>query len=234
MNKSNEFSAVSKGWGKWGRPEVPKSGWQCIGIDDSRGLGGGGDDYDGPRGPYGRHDGPNRGRGEGSSELDDICQMCERTPIRYLHKMIHHKWEGTLICGCICAGAMEENYVRAQKREKDYKSFQGKKKRWLMSTWKVSRKGNEYKNKHGFNVTVFRRGAMWGAIVSDRGNNRKTTISGFPTVSAAKLGSFDLLAKMQRWRAEWIKANPIVEPLDEFFLIRSGPADPSLSGGRAA
>jgi hypothetical protein len=53
---------------------------------------------------------------------DFICQMCEVQHIRYIHHMTHPQIPGELLCGCICAGYMENDYTGAKKRETNFKN----------------------------------------------------------------------------------------------------------------
>lgn len=51
-------------------------------------------------------------------EPSAICEMCEVMVIRYVHHMKHPEYPVTLLCGCICAGYMEEDVVAAIKRHR--------------------------------------------------------------------------------------------------------------------
>lgn len=50
-------------------------------------------------------------------EPSQICEMCERQIIRYVHYMRHPGYPAVLECGCICAGYMAEDPAGAKERE---------------------------------------------------------------------------------------------------------------------
>src|SRR6516225_4726506 len=63
----------------------------------------------------------------GIDDLEDdraTCEMCETAEVRYVHTMTHPAFEGELEVGCVCAGNMEQDLVRAEVREKEFKRRQ--------------------------------------------------------------------------------------------------------------
>jgi hypothetical protein len=54
-----------------------------------------------------------------------ICEMCSRQEIRYVHIMHHDDFPRTLEVGCVCAGHMEGDLDAARNREKTTKRLEG-------------------------------------------------------------------------------------------------------------
>jgi hypothetical protein len=121
--------------------------------------------------------------------------MCERQEIRYVHYMEHPDYPGTLSCGCICAGHMEEDPVAAQKRETRAQSATQRRARWLgRKGWRRSAKGNIYMRADGYYITVFQRGGGYKAVVSKPATGFKHFGKrSFPSEASAQLASFDAL-----------------------------------------
>jgi len=69
-------------------------------------------------------------RGWECIEMEDIgedletCEMCLTAQVRYVHVMRHSQFPRSLRCGCICAAAMEQDYVAAVGREEHFKRRQ--------------------------------------------------------------------------------------------------------------
>lgn len=118
---------------------------------------------EGPEQGYGRwgHAGvPHRGWTcddiEDLGEPSATCEMCEVQEIRYIHHMSHPRYEGTMACGCICAGHMEGDVFAAEERERRMKNAAARRRRWLSRKgWRVSRNGNPTIKAYGYRVTVF-------------------------------------------------------------------------------
>jgi hypothetical protein len=68
---------------------------------------------------------------EDLGEPSAVCEMCETQEIRYVHHMEHPNYVGSLGCGCICAGRMEEDYEGARRREQAFRNAAGRRQRWL-------------------------------------------------------------------------------------------------------
>lgn len=130
--------------------------------------------------------------------------MCEARLVRFVHVMEHPDYDDELHVGCVCAGHMEGDLLRARKREESFKTIQIRRKRWLNRKWRVSKLGNLLLNTHdGFMVVIYDRGAIWGARVQHRRSGYKR-ISQLPylTRDQAKLAAFDVMIDMKR-RAPW-------------------------------
>ena len=96
---------------------------------------------------------------EDLGEPSTICEMCETMEIRYVHIMEHDDWTGTLRCGCVCAGHMEQDLKGAKRREAGMKSRARRRAAFPQSPrWKHSReKGTPYIKVDGIHVMVMPR-----------------------------------------------------------------------------
>lgn len=129
------------------------------------------------------------------------CEMCETTEIRFVHHMEHPDYPDVLECGCICAGHMEQDLVRARSRETRMVNAARRRSKWLTRAgWQVSASGNPYINAHGYNVVVFRAGAAWRFRVQKRESDDPPLLArkDYPSQDAARLRAFDAV--------EWMRA----------------------------
>ena len=100
---------------------------------------------------------------EDLGEPSAVCEMCETQEIRYVHSMQHPHYPQILMCGCVCAGYMEEDPAWARQREGELRSISSRRQRWLSRNWRISRSGNSYLNVEGRNVVVYPGAAgRWG------------------------------------------------------------------------
>lgn len=154
----------SAGKGKWASAGVPHRGWRCVNVED---LG----------------------------EPLMTCEMCESAEIRYVHYMQNDRYPGTLACGAICAGHMESDLLRAEARDKKMRSAASRRKRFPGRVgWRMNEKGNHLLKANGYRITVFRRGLLWGAVVSRPAlDNGFFTREKFATAEAAKMAAFDTM-----------------------------------------
>lgn len=151
--------------GKWSQPGVPHRGWTCVDVLD---LG----------------------------EVNHTCEMCEDTAVRYVHVMHHQDYQyHQLLCGCVCAGNMEQDLVGARRRERDFKQRQSRRRKWLTRKWRVSARGNEFLNTDGFNMVIYPRGSGWGYHLSD--SDRNYASPAFKTTNEAKLALFDAMLDLK-------------------------------------
>ncbi len=149
-------------------------------------------------GKWGQAGVPKRGwRCVGFKDLDEpseICEMCERMPIRFVHEMEHDDYPDTLRVGCVCAGNMQQDLVAARRRDDEMKSRASKKRRWLTRNWKKSAKGNDTLVADGYRVAVYPKGGHYGATVSSTsGDYLRHSKRQYPTADAAKLAAFDVI-----------------------------------------
>jgi hypothetical protein len=168
------MTTETTGTGKWTQAGVPRKGWTCVDIEELE-------------------------------EQDHLCEMCEARHVRFVHVMEHPRYEDVLRVGCVCAGHMEENVAGARKREVGFKGERSRRKRWLSREWRISTSGNEFLNTNdGFNIVVYRKGAIWGARVEHRSSNyQRTSKLPYQTQDQAKLAAFDAMIGMKHsepWR----------------------------------
>lgn len=127
-----------------------------------------------------------------------ICEMCERQEIRYVHFM-EHPDHAPLACGCICAGHMEENLIRAKARETKVKAVTHRRSRWLdLKGWYRSRHGNLTIHMNGFTIVVFPKGEGWGGLIEHvRTQRKRFARRTYPTRQAAQLAAFDAMVVLE-------------------------------------
>lgn len=138
----SEETAIKNGSGKWGSPLLPKFGWE----------------YCAER-PITDEETPVA-----------VCEMCERTQIRYVHHLRHPVSGDRLDVGCICAGHLIRHMGYAKKMEAAIKTrakFPERK------GWKRSRKGNWFIKVDGWVMTVHNAGRAWRVHLSGRGHEVK-------------------------------------------------------------
>jgi hypothetical protein len=157
--------------GKWADPGFPKRGWVLIEIGDL---------------------GPNQ-------SAFAICEMCEVRDIRYVHHVEHHDYPEGLGVGCVCGGRMTEDPAAAEAGERGLRNIAGRRARWLSRHWRESRKGNEFLNVDGFNISVFPKSGGWGGCVKNSETERAVFAKRtYPTAEAAKLAAFDAMLYLER------------------------------------
>ena len=161
-------------WGKWGRQGVPHKGWFCVEVIDLEN-----EDLEDP---------------EIEVSLDRIiCEICEAASIRFVHIMKNSDYPGTLHCGCVCAGNMENDLVGAHRREADFRNRQKQRAGWLNHRWRVSQSGNEWRMFKGLRVVVFQKGCRFSGIVTESETERSFfTMGSFKTSDEAKLAALDI------------------------------------------
>lgn len=85
----------------------------------------------------------------------EICELCGHQIIRYVHHMYHQETGRTMDCGCICAGKLEGDIEKAQKREASFKNKKQRKLNFLKKTWKRSARGHEYLKIKNHLIVIF-------------------------------------------------------------------------------
>lgn len=142
-------------------------------------------------------------RGWRCVEIEDLgapkatCGMCEAQRIRFVHYMEHDDYPGTLPCGCVCAGHMEQDLARAEARDHSMRGRASKRTRWVARRWKVSQRGNEWIEADGYRVTIFRRGGGWAAALNAvAGTYQAFSRRFYATEDEAKLAAFDAISRL--------------------------------------
>lgn len=157
-------------------------------------------------------DGPSGGRGKWSQpgvpkkgwdciNVEDVgedlqqCEMCESAHIRFVHYMQNARYPEQLACGAVCAGHMEEDLVRAERRDKEMRSNAGKRKRFpSLQGWYSSRSGNPTIKRGGATITVFQKGKHWRGVVNHvHLDNPLYTRDTFETKEEAQRAAFDTM-----------------------------------------
>jgi hypothetical protein len=136
---------------------------------------------------------------EDSGELSSICEMCETKSIRYIHYMQHPDYDQILGVGCVCAGNMESNLLRAKRRENFMRSRKGKRKRWINRKWKISQRGNSFIESDGFVVVIKYSNSFWSASIKHKHESSEKwhwIRKKYNSEDQAKLAAFDLLTKI--------------------------------------
>jgi hypothetical protein len=129
---------------------------------------------------------------EDLKEPSQICEMCESQTIRFVHYMKHDDFEDGLGVGRTCAEHMEENYERAEAREKKLKTAARHRTNWSQRGWKTSAKGNDYKNIDGFNIVILFKNNKWSYVIKVNNNDKgKFSPHKYETVEDAKLAAYD-------------------------------------------
>ena len=127
-----------------------------------------------------------------------LCQMCETQEIRYVHHMQHAGFPTILEVGCICAGHMEGDYLRAKTREDRLKKAASRRKRWpFLKAWTTSQNGNPMIRKYGYRVTIFKGGSLWSGVIVDENNKKLFAKKSYQTELAAKLAAFNGIMWLQ-------------------------------------
>ena len=124
---------------------------------------------------------------------DLVCEMCETQAIRYVHFMQHPDYPGTLACGCICAGHMEQDIAGARHREATAINAARRRAGWLdRKGWRRNVRGHLRIRTDGFRIVIFRRGSGYGGVISTQGFERFSRKT-YPTEAAAQLAALDAM-----------------------------------------
>ena len=95
---------------KWG---APLDGWRCIGVEDVR---------------------------EDDPEADLFeCELCGCSNVRFVHVMDHDLYFEEVRVGCICAGVMEDDILKAQERERLMRNRARRRKNFIKREWELVR-----------------------------------------------------------------------------------------------
>lgn len=173
-----EADAIQRGRGKWGQPRVPHRGWVCVGEYDTF-------------------------EAVGEDEFE-TCGMCESAQVRFVHIMENERYPDQLMCGCICAGHMEQDLAIAEARDKAMRSTASRRDHFpKRAAWKLSAKGTPHIKVRGYHLMVVRRGDTFG--VGATLPERREPIWGskrYSTIEHAQKGCFDALIFLQGQRGE--------------------------------
>lgn len=110
---------------EWG---APLEGWYCVGVTDVRE-----DDLEAP--------------------LSE-CELCGCRKVRYEHVMEHNAYFESVTVGCICAGIMEGDILKAEEREWQMRNRSKRRKNFLRHTWKHDRRNVWSRRYRGQDLTI--------------------------------------------------------------------------------
>jgi hypothetical protein len=111
--------------------------------------------------------------------------------------MRHSEYNDILGVGCVCAGHMEGNLIRAKARDDLMKSRMNKRKKWLTRAWKTSKKGNSYIESDGYIIVMKKQGNLWSALIKNANETfKKWSQRKYESVESAKLAAFVYLTKI--------------------------------------
>ena len=116
------------------------------------------------------------------------CGMCGHQIIRYVHIMTHPDYPGSVGAGSVCAGRMEGNLDKAEKREREYINLQNRRKNFVKREWKKSRKGNLFLTLEGVVIIILSDKFLDGHWLYSIHNEMSKS---FPSLEQAKLAAFD-------------------------------------------
>lgn len=128
----------------------------------------------------------------GPNQLE-ACEMCHQAQVRYVHVMEHDDFPERVAAGCICAGAMEGDPMRARERETNVKNRSQRRANWIRRKgWKPSGKGNPTIRIEGYQVTAFPHGNRWKWSIAVSGPSRpKFSPTSYASSEEAALAAFD-------------------------------------------
>jgi hypothetical protein len=117
----------------WNIPGIPHRGWNLVDVIDVR------ED------------------GQSEDETDyETCMMCGNERIRFVHILEHSEISDELRVGCICAEKMTSDYVNPKRMENDLRNKAARRSNWINKDWKFSKNGNQYLNKDGHLLLIYR------------------------------------------------------------------------------
>lgn len=120
---------------QWNQKGIPHKGWECVGMEDL-GESLDGLDYEEKLGCY------------------EVCQMCGKEGIRYVHIMRHPDYPVLLRVGYRCAECMEADYINPKSRENILRNKHLRRKNFLKKEWRRKPNGNFVLKYKGHIVTI--------------------------------------------------------------------------------
>lgn len=69
------------------------------------------------------------------------CDLCGCSSVRYEHHMEHVAFPFPVVVGCICAGVMEGDILRAKERERLVKNRSSRKRHFIEKIWQMNSRG---------------------------------------------------------------------------------------------
>ena len=96
------------------------------------------------------------------------CELCGCSNVRYEHVMEHVRYFEPVIVGCICAGIMEGDVLKAQERERLMKNRSQRRKRFVAKGWEETVSGQLYREHKGERVLLHKCSSGYSVQVKGR------------------------------------------------------------------
>ena len=107
------------------------------------------------------------------------CMMCGHEKIRYVHIVEHSDVERVFRVGCNCAEKMTNDYTNPKRREAALRSSASRKITWMNKDWKYSKNGNQFLNKEGHHLLIYRDNSQNTSVRSTTSGGKSASIA-FP------------------------------------------------------
>lgn len=146
----------------WG---APLHGWYCENIIDVR--------EDDPEAPLSQ------------------CELCGCAKVRYEHVMVHDQYFEPVTVGCICAGIMEGDILKAKERGWLMRNRSKRKKNFIQRPWRQSNENVQYRTYRGREIVIINHS---GSYAVHMGVKAALTYNGKPIQDflSAVYAAFDL------------------------------------------
>lgn len=141
---------------------APVSDWYCSGVIDIK--------EDEPDAPLAQ------------------CDVCGCEKIRFIHVMEHDDFCIPLYVGCICAGVMEGDILKAKERDRLMKNRAKRKKNFMSKKWEVLRNGDYLLNYKYNRITIRKNGSAYSVKVN--GQLKRETLN---SILSAKYAAFEMI-----------------------------------------
>lgn len=149
----------------WNIPGIPRKGWTSENVSDVRADGQSVEDTD-----Y------------------EICMMCNKEKIRYVHELSHPEVDEIFKVGCDCAEKMTEDYLNPKKRENEVRNKSNRRSTFLKKDWGKNSKGNYTLSYKGHRFTIFndKWSSKYKCVI-----DKQIGVHKFDTIDQAKSAIFD-------------------------------------------
>ena len=146
------------------RWNAPLSGWECADVVDVRE-----DDKNAP--------------------LSE-CDLCGCTCVRYEHHMEHADFPFPVVVGCICAGIMEGDILKAKERERLAKNRSARRRHFIEKKWRRNAAGAYVRRHRKQDITIIQSDGIYQGFV---GGEKIVRYKGMPITSllAASYAAFN-------------------------------------------
>jgi hypothetical protein len=147
---------------EWG---APLHGWHCADVVDVR------------------EDDPEASLSE--------CELCGCGNVRYEHIMEHEEYFEPVTVGCICAGIMEGDILKAKERERLMRNRAKRRRNFVRKAWKQTSRNTRYRQYKGQLITIVEN---YGSYAVHAGTKTTLTYKGrvIRDFLSASYAAFDL------------------------------------------